>query len=249
MMKKLFSEHKIEISRLLIELGAVLTGIVVFLLTLTVGAYFQAAPVYQDTLRLHIRAASDSAEDQALKLMVRDRLTGLTAELTEGAENAEQAAEIVDSSLALICREAEAVLADNECDAVVSASVEQEFFNTRSYPTAGGEELTLQVKGSAGRLEEVLSGLDGISGFEVKPVPETKEQHRESVDVGEQANEESARAAAVIRVEEGCDIREEMFYRLAQNRLPILELHVTAKSLEEIFLELTEEEDGHAGDL
>lgn len=143
MMKKLFSEHKIEISRLLIELGAVLTGIVVFLLTLTVGAYFQAAPVYQDTLRLHIRAASDSAEDQALKLMVRDRLTGLTAELTEGAENAEQAAEIVDSSLALICREAEAVLADNECDAVVSASVEQEFFNTRSYPTVGGEELTM----------------------------------------------------------------------------------------------------------
>ena len=113
----------------------------------------------------------------------------------------------------------------------------------------GGEELTLQVKGSAGRLEEVLSGLDGISGFEVKPVPETKEQYRESVDAGEQANEESARAAAVIRVEEGCDIREEMFYRLAQNRLPILELHVTAKSLEEIFLELTEEEDGHAGDL
>lgn len=143
MMKKLFSEHKIEISRLLIELGAVLTGIVVFLLTLTVGAYFQAAPVYQDTLRLHIRAASDSAEDQALKLMVRDRLTGLTAELTEGAENAEQAAEIVDSSLALICREAEAVLADNDCDAGVSASVEQEFSNTRSYPTAGGEELTM----------------------------------------------------------------------------------------------------------
>ena len=106
----------------------------------------------------------------------------------------------------------------------------------------GGEELTLQVKGSAGRLEEVLSGLDGISGFEVKPVPETKEQHRESVDAGEQANEESARAAAVIRVEEGCDIREEMFYRLAQNRLPILELHVTAKSLEEIFLELTASE-------
>ena len=46
----------------------------------------------------------------------------------------------------------------------------------------------------------------------------------------------------MIRVEEGCDIREEMFYRLAQNRLPILELHVTTKSLEDIFLELTASE-------
>ena len=108
----------------------------------------------------------------------------------------------------------------------------------------GEEELTLQVKGSAGRLEEVLSGLDGISGFEVKPVPETQEQRQEPEDADrpEQENGESACAAAVIRVEEGCDIREEMFYRLAQNRLPILELHVTTKSLEEIFLELTASE-------
>ena len=106
----------------------------------------------------------------------------------------------------------------------------------------GEEELTLQVKGSAGRLEEVLSGLDGISGFEVKPVPETEEQRQESADAGEPENGENTCAAAVIRVEEGCDIREEMFYRLAQNRLPILELHVTTKSLEEIFLELTASE-------
>ena len=106
----------------------------------------------------------------------------------------------------------------------------------------GEEELTLQVKGSAGRLEEVLSGLDGILGFEVKPVPETEEQRQESADAGEPENGENTCAAAVIRVEEGCDIREEMFYRLAQNRLPILELHVTTKSLEEIFLELTASE-------
>lgn len=108
----------------------------------------------------------------------------------------------------------------------------------------GEEELTLQIKGSAGRLEEVLSGLDGISGFEVNPVPETQEQRQEPEDADrpEQENGESACAAAVIRVEEGCDIREEMFYRLAQNRLPILELHVTTKSLEDIFLELTASE-------
>ena len=73
-------------------------------------------------------------------------------------------------------------------------------------------------------------------------MPETEEQRQESAEAGEPENGESACAAAVIRVEEGCDIREEMFYRLAQNRLPILELHVTTKSLEEIFLELTASE-------
>ena len=86
MLKIIFFKDKREISRLLIQLCAVVTGVIVFLLTLTAAAYLEAAPVYQDTLRLHIRAASDSEEDQALKLLVRDRLTGLTAELTEGAE-------------------------------------------------------------------------------------------------------------------------------------------------------------------
>ena len=61
MMKRYFSMNHIEFRRLAVSLGAVLTGVVVFLLTLTVGAYLEAAPVYDDTLRLHIRAASDSA--------------------------------------------------------------------------------------------------------------------------------------------------------------------------------------------
>ena len=148
MLKIIFSKDKREFSRLLIQLCAVVTGVIVFLLTLTAAAYLEAAPVYQDTLRLHIRAASDSEEDQALKLLVRDRLTGLTAELTEGAENAEQAAEMVSANLARVCREAEVVLMENGCDAEVTAAVEKEFFNTRSYPIAddspaGEGELTM----------------------------------------------------------------------------------------------------------
>ena len=58
MMKRYFSMNHIEFRRLAVSLGAVLTGVVVFLLTLTVGAYLEAAPVYDDTLRLHIRAAN-----------------------------------------------------------------------------------------------------------------------------------------------------------------------------------------------
>lgn len=138
MMKRYFSMNHIEFRRLAVSLGAVLTGVVVLLLTLAVGAYLEAAPVYDDTLRLHIRAASDSAEDQALKLLVRDRMTGMTAELTEGAEDAEQAADMMRDNLDKVCEEAEAVLLENGCDAEVTATVEKDYFNTRSYETLDG---------------------------------------------------------------------------------------------------------------
>ena len=144
----------------------------------------------------------------------------------------------------------------------------------------GEEELTLTVKGSAGRLEEALSGLDKISGFEVEPLQETEEQQNEgetSAADKDMNKAENVSSRAVVRMQEGCDVREELFYHLAKNRLPILELRITTRSLEEIFLELTasekvseehsepeteeeedemaedttteEEEGGHAGDL
>ncbi len=137
MLKRFFSDNRIKFHRLL-PLGAVLTGAAVFLLTLTAGAYLEAAPVYDDTLRLHIRAASDSAEDQALKLLVRDRLTGVAASLTKDASDAGQAADIMREHLALVCEQAQAVLRENGCDAGVAAAVKKEYFNTRSYPSSGG---------------------------------------------------------------------------------------------------------------
>jgi ABC-2 type transport system ATP-binding protein len=45
------------------------------------------------------------------------------------------------------------------------------------------------------------------------------------------------------------DIRENVFFALAQSRLPIMEMHHLEKSLEDIFLELTEEETTDAGNL
>ena len=45
---------------------------------------------------------------------------------------------------------------------------------------------------------------------------------------------------AVIRTEAGEDIREDLFYALAENKMPILSMNRVEKSLEDIFLELTE---------
>ena len=62
----------------------------------------------------------------------------MTAELTEGAEDAEQAADMMRDNLDKVCEEAEAVLLENGCDAEVTATVEKEYFNTRSYETFDG---------------------------------------------------------------------------------------------------------------
>ena len=126
---------------------------------------------------------------------------------------------------------------------------------------SGETELTLKVKGNAGRLEECLKTLEGIAGF---AVASTDDGAASADDVSVPTNDVSA--SAVIRLQEGRDVREELFYCLAENRLPILELQVTARSLEEIFLELTagdgkeaekegdgeeggEEEGSHAGNI
>lgn len=49
--------------------------------------------VRESVLRLHVLANSDSSEDQALKLRVRDRLLKESARLFSGAQNREQAIE------------------------------------------------------------------------------------------------------------------------------------------------------------
>ena len=47
---------------------------------------------------------------------------------------------------------------------------------------------------------------------------------------------------AVIRTEADEDIREELFYALAENKMPILSMNRVEKSLEDIFLKLTEDQ-------
>ena len=44
-----------------------------------------------------------------------------------------------------------------------------------------------------------------------------------------------------LTTEEHTDIREDVFFKMAENRYPILEMQSKKVSLEEIFLELTED--------
>ena len=91
------------------------------------------AEIYSDTLRLHILAASDSDEDQALKLAVRDKiLTEYSEELSDVAA-LEDARSTLEACLPDIIATAERIVADAGYDYTVTASLGDEWYDTRDY--------------------------------------------------------------------------------------------------------------------
>lgn len=86
---------------------------------------------------------------------------------------------------------------------------------------SGSAELLLTVKGSFEDVQKVLHTLP----------------HVESVENKGTEREECVQVAILSK--DNVDIREDVFYALADAKLPILSMQRTEKSLEDIFLELT----------
>ena len=88
---------------------------------------------------------------------------------------------------------------------------------------SGSMELDLEVKGSAAAVKSALQEISQIDRIE--------------------ENTEASKNVAKMKVisKENADIREQVFYALADAKLPILEMTHAEKSLEDIFLELTED--------
>lgn len=114
------------------------------------------AEIYTDTLRLHILAASDSEEDQALKLRVRDAiLTDFSAELSASSGIGE-AKRITESLLSEIEERAEQVVAEAGYAYSVTATLSEEWYDTREYgdltlPRGIYSSLILRIGSGAGR--------------------------------------------------------------------------------------------------
>ncbi len=111
---------------------------------------------------------------------------------------------------------------------------------------AGSMELQLAVKGNAEDLRTVLEGIDGVESVEIMAsAPVAEGQVMSEGDSEVQTAEVSAGKADTTKAKvifaENADVREEIFYALADAHLPILEMAHTEKSLEDIFLELTED--------
>ena len=88
---------------------------------------------------------------------------------------------------------------------------------------SGSMELDLEVKGSIAAVKSALQEISQIDRIE--------------------ENTEASKNVAKLKVisKENADIREQVFYALADAKLPILEMTHAEKSLEDIFLELTED--------
>lgn len=86
---------------------------------------------------------------------------------------------------------------------------------------SGTPELLLTVKGDYEAVKDALAGAA-------------------DVDIVENLGETEEHCVKIrITAKENADIREDVFYVLAEAKLPILEMHKEQKSLEDIFLELT----------
>ena len=83
--------------------------------------------------RLHSLANSDSDEDQALKIKVRDRILSETGKIFSGAENLETAQTLAKQNLMKICTVATDELRKNGSDDKVTAGLCRMYFETRQY--------------------------------------------------------------------------------------------------------------------
>ncbi len=108
--------------------------------------------IYDTVVRLHVLANSDSEEDQALKLKVRDGVLAYTSPLLEGVADREQAQTILSAHLTHIQAVAEEVVEretpHGEAVQSVTVFLDMEDYPTRNYESCAfpaGEYLSLRV--------------------------------------------------------------------------------------------------------
>jgi len=92
-----------------------------------------SADIYSCVTRLHILANSDSSEDQALKLKVRDDLLVYMAGLVNGANDLQQANRIICSNLENIKKVALESVKSHGYSYEVGAEFTNEYYPTREY--------------------------------------------------------------------------------------------------------------------
>jgi stage II sporulation protein R len=127
-----------------------------FVLSLLFVALFLAAlpidgeeEIYGDVIRLHVLAASDTAEDQERKLAVRDAILSTYGERLGSATSlAEAGSMLTPAFLSEMKKTATEVLSAKGCDMPVEVTFTEESYPTREYPTfslPAGTYLSLRV--------------------------------------------------------------------------------------------------------
>ena len=126
---------------------ALLIGMAVFLISGAVSLQ-NRDQLADKVVRLHILANSDSEEDQALKLRVRDRVLERATELLEQTGDRREAADVLQSHLPELERIAAEEISDCVYEYDVTAEVANTMFPTKEYDgftLPAGEYLALRI--------------------------------------------------------------------------------------------------------
>lgn len=85
-------------------------------------------------------------------------------------------------------------------------------------------QLDISILGTKDKVEAIIKGIDGVERYHFE---NSMEQNQVKV---------------ILETDKKKDIREALFYALAEEKLPIMSMNRVEKSLEDVFLELTDEE-------
>lgn len=136
---------------------AVLVGLIVSMIVSSFTAFADSCEnVRSEVLRLHILANSDSEEDQALKLSVRDAILKHSGELFDGALTLNAALEMAEINLPQIEEIAKDEIEKQGYNYGVRAFITEMYFETRKYedvtmPAGKYKALRLEIGAAKGR--------------------------------------------------------------------------------------------------
>ena len=89
--------------------------------------------VYENTLRLHVLAASDTTADQEIKLLVRDAVLEEHGRAFLDLQSKEEAEAYLRENLASVEKTVQSVLTENGVDHSFKVTLSEEHFDTRTY--------------------------------------------------------------------------------------------------------------------
>ncbi len=104
--------------------------------------------IYNKVVRLHVLANSDSEEDQAVKLAVRDAILDVTVPLLQNCKAKEEAVALLEENRTLLTETAKTVLREEGFDDTVNIEMGLEEYPTRTYDSLcfpAGEYISMRV--------------------------------------------------------------------------------------------------------
>lgn len=112
---------------------SLLCGLMITVLLSVTSFGASCGNIRNEVLRMHVIANSDSAEDQAVKLKVRDAVLAAGKDLFDGSVTADEAETVLDSEIQVLQQAAETVLRENGFSYGARVEIGKDFFNTRTY--------------------------------------------------------------------------------------------------------------------